>query len=257
MVVVDKASNRLTADFTEIVRFEVEDSAATVKLDVNEDGKINILDLVIIAKAFGTENDRKGDLKIHTINGRHPGEHYTGDLFNAYYQKMSKEIPFFINNTSNRIEQDNIYIVILGGVDVVAGVGSTWGRAWDFRGGALGGTAIVSENFEKLYPNHFTSIIYHEFGHTLLLEHTQVDNSLMGLLPVGGPSHMEDFEARLINENHFFNDDHILNPPPEINENLQVTAVGMNTIRFSFKIKGSTNLYHAQLKRGKDYTISK
>lgn len=204
-------------------------------------------------KTFKLETDGKGDLKIHTINGRHPGEHYTGDLFNAYYQKMSKEIPFFINNTSNRIEQDNIYIVILGGVDVVAGVGSTWGRAWDFRGGALGGTAIVSENFEKLYPNHFTSIIYHEFGHTLLLEHTQVDNSLMGLLPFGGPSHMEDFEARLINENHFFNDDHILNPPPEINENLQITAVGIDTIRFSFKIKGSTNLYHAQLKRGKDY----
>ena len=57
MVVTDKASNRLTADFTEIVRFEVQDTSISIKLDVNEDGEINILDLVVIAQAFGTEND--------------------------------------------------------------------------------------------------------------------------------------------------------------------------------------------------------
>ena len=57
MVVADKAFNRLTADFTEIVRFEVGDSSISAKLDVNEDGEINILDLVVIAQAFNTEND--------------------------------------------------------------------------------------------------------------------------------------------------------------------------------------------------------
>lgn len=62
---------------------------------------------------------------------------------------MSKEIPFFINNTTNRNEQDNIYIIILSGVDVIAGVGSTWGRAWNFTGGSLGGTAMISENFTR------------------------------------------------------------------------------------------------------------
>ena len=57
MVVVDKASNRLTSDFTEIVRFEVEDASISANLDVNEDGKINILDLVLIAKTFDTKNN--------------------------------------------------------------------------------------------------------------------------------------------------------------------------------------------------------
>ena len=204
-------------------------------------------------KTFKIETDAKGDLKIHTINGKHPGEHYTGELFNAYYQKMSKEIPFFINNTTNPNEQDNIYIIIVGGVEINAGVGWTWGSGWIFSGGALGGTAMINENFEKLYPNHYTSIIYHEFGHALLLQHSKIDNSLMGLLPFGGPKNMEDFEARLLNEHHFFNDDHILNPPPIINDNLQVTAQGRNTVRFTFQIKGNANLYHAQLTRGVDF----
>ncbi len=57
MVVVDKASNRLTADFTEIIRFEVDDGTVYANSDVNEDGVVNILDLVIVAQAFDTEND--------------------------------------------------------------------------------------------------------------------------------------------------------------------------------------------------------
>ncbi len=57
MIVADRAYNRLTADFTEIVRFEVEDVSATTNLDVNQDGEINILDLVVVSNVFGTEND--------------------------------------------------------------------------------------------------------------------------------------------------------------------------------------------------------
>ena len=70
MVVVDKASNRLTADFTEIVRFEVEDASVYVKADVNGDGEINILDLVIVA-AFDTTNesaDVNGDGTINILD---------------------------------------------------------------------------------------------------------------------------------------------------------------------------------------------
>ena len=53
MTLKDKAGNRLNADFTEIVRFVVGDKPTG---DINSDGEVNILDLVIIANAIGTDN---------------------------------------------------------------------------------------------------------------------------------------------------------------------------------------------------------
>ena len=53
MTVYDKAQNALHADFTEIVRFEVNDAPIYTQSDVNQDGTVNIQDLVIIANAIG------------------------------------------------------------------------------------------------------------------------------------------------------------------------------------------------------------
>ncbi len=53
MTVYDKAQNVLRADFTEIVRFEVEDAAVYAQSDINQDGTVNIQDLVLIAKEIG------------------------------------------------------------------------------------------------------------------------------------------------------------------------------------------------------------
>ncbi len=53
MKIVDKARNTLRADFTEIVRFEVNDAPIYVQSDVNQDGTVNIQDLVIVANAIG------------------------------------------------------------------------------------------------------------------------------------------------------------------------------------------------------------
>ena len=58
MHVRDKARNVLRADFTEIVRFEVTDETP---YDLNADGEINILDLVIVANAIG-ESDSDADV---------------------------------------------------------------------------------------------------------------------------------------------------------------------------------------------------
>ena len=53
MTVFDKAGNALRTDFTEIVRFEVNDAPIYAESDVNQDGTVNIQDLVMVANAIG------------------------------------------------------------------------------------------------------------------------------------------------------------------------------------------------------------
>ena len=54
----DKAKNKLRADFTEIVRFEVTDTEKQVKYDLNADGNVNVLDLVIVSQAIGNASEK-------------------------------------------------------------------------------------------------------------------------------------------------------------------------------------------------------
>ena len=57
MTITDKAGNTQRYDFTEIVRFEIDDTpSSTNKTDVNGDSKVNILDLVLVANAFEEYN---------------------------------------------------------------------------------------------------------------------------------------------------------------------------------------------------------
>ena len=57
MTVQDLAENIIRIDFTEIVRFKVDDGTVYADADVNEDGVINVLDLVIVA-SFDISNER-------------------------------------------------------------------------------------------------------------------------------------------------------------------------------------------------------
>ena len=67
----DRAQNSTAYDFTEIVRFEVADEELSVDPDVNQDGEVNILDLVIVAKGFeefDAKADLNGDGKINILD---------------------------------------------------------------------------------------------------------------------------------------------------------------------------------------------
>lgn len=62
MTVFDKAGNTLRADFTETVRFEVNDVPIYADSDVNQDGTVNIQDLVMVANAIGRPGAADGEL---------------------------------------------------------------------------------------------------------------------------------------------------------------------------------------------------
>lgn len=67
----DRAQNSTAYDFTEIVRFKVTDEQLQVDSDVNQDGAVNILDLVLVAQAFekfDTKADLNNDGKINILD---------------------------------------------------------------------------------------------------------------------------------------------------------------------------------------------
>ncbi len=66
MTVTDKAKNKLLADFTEIVRFEVDSEPEYSQYDINQDGSVNILDLILVAKAF-VAYDEKADVNADGV----------------------------------------------------------------------------------------------------------------------------------------------------------------------------------------------
>ena len=72
MTITDKAGNTQRYDFTEIVRFEIDDTpSSTNKTDVNGDSKVNILDLVLVANAFEEYNvnaDVNGDGVVNILD---------------------------------------------------------------------------------------------------------------------------------------------------------------------------------------------
>ena len=86
MIVSDKAQNRLLADFTEIVRFEVDNADTYNPFDVNRDGVVNIQDLVLVAQAFGEYNEKadvNGDGAVNIIDLLRVASHFGEEVASA------------------------------------------------------------------------------------------------------------------------------------------------------------------------------
>ena len=64
MTLYDKAENKLHVDFTEIVRFELIDiiDSVTLAADVNNDGEVDIQDLVFVASNLGETGENAADV---------------------------------------------------------------------------------------------------------------------------------------------------------------------------------------------------
>ncbi len=134
------------------------------------------------AKTIKYETDAEDFVKVNTIIGSHDGKYYSGATFQAFYDKISKEIPFNLNSATNFDEQLHHYIIILAGIPIIddGKNGSPIGNAWWYDSDdPSGGTSIANAQYELQMPDHYKSLIIHELAHTFGLEHNELTNELM------------------------------------------------------------------------------
>ncbi len=158
-------------------------------------------------KTINYETDKDNLVKVHSVTGEHNGEYYSGNTFRAFYDKISKEIPFEINSATNYHAQEHHYIIILAGVPLRDdGSGNGYiGNAWTFAGNSAGGTSICNAQYELGHQGkHYKSLIIHELAHTFGLKHTGLEDELMGPLPHEFPKYMTKENAAILDKHRAF-----------------------------------------------------
>ena len=186
-------------------------------------------------KTFRLENNADGNPDIHIVKGRHPAIHYISDTYN----QLVGELPFNFRRQSI-VGQNNIHVIFLAGSDRVDG--RFLGVGYPYSQFHSGGNAVVAGNKATV------TLVAHELGHAFGLFHTGVIGALMG----SGSDFLINYEARWLDNHHFFNERHIKTDIPEAVLDFPIEAIGGGTIRFKIVARSESGLYHAQLcrKRG-------
>lgn len=185
-------------------------------------------------RTFQLETDGAGNIGVHHIKGRHPAIHYLSDTYN----QMKKEFPFEFKRES-LVGQNNIHVIFVAGLDTIDN--NLLGVGYPFSQFHSGGNAVVAGNKATV------SLVAHELGHAFGLFHTGKIGALMGR----GSDFFLDYEARWLDNHHFFNDLHIKTDFPEVVLDFPIEAIGGGTIRFQVAARSESGLYHAQLCRNR------
>lgn len=194
------------------------------------------------AKTFKLKRLPNNDIKIYVVNAKHNSAHYSNDTYN----KIRPELPLELENPNDGHWQDNINVILLGGVRVMDGWVSGYGWCWS--GGRYGGICV--NTIKNRTDQNMFELIFHEMAHTLGLYHK----------PIHFHWHkLEHYEARWLNEHHLFNDNHgnrgWNGTLPRMTKQYDIIPKDEDLISIKFDLEGLNNLHQAQIFRVSNITV--
>ena len=185
-------------------------------------------------QGFGRKTFRleevNGTIRIHRVNGRRTSNQY----LNNTWENVLAELPDRFNpNTEPWEKQDDIHIIIVGGIHLVDNSG--WGAGWPHHSNRYGGNMVVAANSGHLN----ISVIAHELGHCFGLYHKPE-----GTDP--DPPSLEHYEARWLDQHYHFNNRANNFTFPRTIGSPTLTAVPeMDKINFQLQVSSDIGLHQA------------
>ena len=198
------------------------------------------------AKTFNLEIGDDGKVVVHTVNGIRKLDAYTT------MQEIDKELPQHIGDALN-----DIRVVFLGGAVKIRNGAITFISC---QGDKCGATALVpAERDETIIP-----LTAHEIGHAFGLQHNPeslglvnfimkpVLNGVEGLIQDLNYFHLDDYEARWLDNHKYFNDPHAVGGVPEVikfHNLIPIQIEGIQFLKLKVDLKSDNDLFQAQVSR--------
>ena len=185
-------------------------------------------------QGFGRKTFRleevNGNVSVHRVNGRRTWNQY----LNNTWENVLAELPDRFNPYTEPWEkQDDIHIIIVGGINLVDNSG--WGVGWPHHSNRYGGNMVVAANSGHLN----ISVIAHELGHCFGLYHKPE-----GTDP--DPPSLEHYEARWLDRHyHFNNRANNFTFPRTIGSPTLTAVLNMDKINFQLQVSSDIGLHQA------------
>lgn len=185
-------------------------------------------------------NENNGKVVINHVRGNHRSNHYADDTYNKVKTVFPDKFNFA---TPPFTKQDNIHLIIVGGVKLINN--GLWGYGWPHSDGTYGGWCVVS--MDALHQGHGIDIVAHELGHAFGLNHK--DNCNTCLMEAGGSGiELTHYEARWLDKHYHFNDRlKDLTFPKLLSNRPKLTDMGNDIIRFELEVTSNIGLHQSEI----------
>ena len=171
-----------------------------------------------------------GEIRVHTVNGKHPIEHYTLGI----REKIRQELPAELKR------ENNTYIIVVNGLQGIEKERFIW-YAQSRVCSSIGGDLYLAGGSPHLDVGYFVQGLGWTFG---ILHNILDPKSIMQVPLIHGQDKLSDYEARWLNKSQYFNPPQPIDSVPEIKD-VHPVIVGRETIRVRVDFSSRNGLHQA------------